>query len=164
MEEEKLPVKQAYVNQEGTSNELAIKDEIGIDMLKNQLVSLYAEERAFEIGLKNAEEGLENYSTQWKVDEELLDMQLDNFGMLDSAKTHKIHEMPRFWELQKEQFGYKVRHEKVSAEGQIIGYNKEIEVASTKLTGIAADILLKIKELTDIGQEIPTREEVIKND
>lgn len=162
-EKKKEMVVAPYENKEGTSNEIGVLDDIGIDMLKNQVVSLYAEEVAFELGLQNAVEGKENYEVQWKIDEELLDMQYNNFGMLKESYTHVIHTMPRFWDLQKEQFSYKVRQDKVLAESQLQGYDKEIEAATNQLEHIRGKIADLTKQLNDLNEPVPEKE-VKKND
>jgi len=147
-----------YVNEAGTSNEVGVTDEIGKDLIKNQLLSLYAEEEAFVKARENALEGLENYEKQWLIDKELLELQLNNFGMLDSAKTHIVHTIPRFWELQKEQFGYKVRQETFQAEQTIKSFEREVETADKQLERIRKSIADKVKELEDLGMEIPSRD------
>ena len=151
-------VTEDYVNNTESSNDVGVTDTIGKDIIKNQLLSLYAEEEAFIKAEKNAVEGLENYMQQWDIDKELLNLQLDNFGMLDSAKTHLVHEIPRFWELQKEQFRFKVRQETFQAEQTIKGFEKELDTAKKQLDRLKVAIEEKISEMKELGMDIPSKD------
>ena len=147
-----------YKNSKGTSNDVGILDDVGIDMVKNQLLSLYAEEDAFVQMEATAKESSENYKKQWVIDERLLTLQLENFGMIESAKTHKVHEIQEFWDLQKEQFSFKVRHETFNAEQQLAGYIREIESSAKNLVTITKEIANKTEQLKALGEEIPARD------
>ena len=146
----------SFENKDKTSNNVAITDELGVDMIKGQLVSLYEERSAFEKGLDHAEKNLKNFTDQWAIDSRLYQLQLDNWGLKDEHKTHKIHDSEEYWELAKQQFfNSKVRPDTMSSEQMITGYNDEIETSTKRLTSIAEEILVIKKQLKDLGEELP---------
>ena len=146
-----------YENKTSTPNEVGVMDDIGISMIKKQVENMYAEEDAFTKGLDNAEKTLDNYLKQWLIDSELAELQIDNFGLIEDKITYKVHLLPRFWELQKEQFAFKYRAEKFQAEQYIESLEKEVSVAKDRLKVMAEGIAEKIDTLTKLGEEIPSR-------
>jgi len=149
-------MKMEYKNKEGTSNNVGVTDDIGVDMLKKQVLNLYAEETAFQGGLEAAEKNLENFSKQWAIDKRLYELQLDNWGLLDEHRTHKLHMVDEYWELSKEQFYYnKVRPDTFQSEKLIEGYIDEIKTSNERLSAIAEELINVKKQLSDLGEDIP---------
>lgn len=159
-----------YENKNKTPNEVGITDEIGVDLIKDQLLSLYDERKAFEDGLDTAEKNLENFEKQWNIDKRLYELQMENWGLIEDKKTHKIHLIDEYWDLSKEQFYYgKVRPDTFQSEKMIESFNKEIETAKERLAGIADEIINIKKQLKDLNEDIPEdshrdKDEVVKND
>ena len=150
-----------YENKNGTPNEVGVTDELGVEMIKQQLLNLYAEQKAFEEGLETAVANLENFEKQWKIDKELYDLQMEHFGLNEDKYTHKVHFVPKYWELLKEQFYYsKVRPETFQSEKMIESYKSEIEVSEKRLVSLAEEILTVSKQLRDLGEEVPQRDPV----
>jgi len=145
-----------YTNKEATPNGVGVTDELGVNMLKKQLLNFYAERDAFVQGKEQATKNLENFEKQWNIDKRLYELQMENWGLLDEKKTHKIHLIDEYWELAKEQFYYsKVRPDTFQSEKLIEGYKDEIITADKRLQSIAEEILNIKKQLIDLGESLP---------
>jgi len=103
-------------NIEGTPNTIGELDEVGLDMLKEQVLALESEEKAYIDNLEEAKKTYDNYNAQWEVDKRLHELQLENHGLDPSKYSHKVHFIPEFWELQKKKYEYVVREDTFRAE------------------------------------------------
>ena len=156
MEEDKITENMKFENENKTPNEVGVSDEIGIDMLKEQHNSLLAEKDAFESSLTGLHLDLDNYTVQWDIDLELMELELDNFGVKDEHKTFKVQELDRFWELKKEQYKYKVREERARAENHIAGLKQSIENTQERVMIIIEQLEKIESQLKEAGVEIPS--------
>ena len=120
-------MEEEFVNKKETSNYVDVQDEEDIEMLKNQVEAIESELLAFEEKAEDAVKLKARYEEQWAVDKEEIDLQLEHFGMPESNYTHKIHYIPRFWELQKIKFQYKVESQIAVAEGWMEGQDAIIK-------------------------------------
>ncbi len=140
---------------EQVNGEVGVTDSMGVDIITQQIINLYEEQEAFRLGKINAIKNKENYSIQWDIDKKLQELQLKHFGMLESGKTHKIHEVEEFWDLQKQKFEFEVRMERVKAESDIKGFDAEIKRAEERLIITAEQLAKKISKLEEMGEKIP---------
>lgn len=143
------------IKKEVTENEVGVTDDIGVDILTQQVINLYEEQEAFRIGKETAIKNKENYSIQWDIDKQLQELQLEHFGMTEEGKTHKIHNVPEFWDLQKRKFEFEVRMERVKAESDIQGFEAEEKRADDRIIIIKDQLVKKVTKLKELGVEIP---------
>ena len=108
-----------FVNKEGTDNHVGVSDDIGKEMLQNQIDSYKEELKSYKEAVSQAEKSIKNYNDQWLIDKELMDLELENFGRKPEHCVMKVHDLPRFWELQKEKFKYTIRQEVFKAESYL---------------------------------------------
>lgn len=155
MVEEKKNIVEEFKNQAGSDNEVGVTDQIGIDMLKKQVKDIYDEIEAFKGGLDNAKKSFDNYKEQADVEHRLQDLQLDHFGMIEEQKTHLIHNVPEFWELQKKKFEFEVRSQRMQDKSQLEGYEAEIKRAEERLKQLDVQLAKKITKLEEMGEEVP---------
>ena len=144
-----------YKNQAGTDNEVGITDEIGIGMLQQQVANLYDEREAFKRGVSEAKKGYDNYKEQADVEEKLQDLQLANFGLVEAHKTHKVHLLPEFWDLQKKKFEYEIKMARMQDKSQLEGYEAEIKKGEERLASVEEQLNKKFKKLNDLKADIP---------
>ncbi len=145
MDEPELITKE-FKNNNGTDNHIGVVDEIGKEMLKE-------EREAYEEAFKNVEKDIENYEKQWKIDRELMQLQYDNFGMDEKKYTHKIHFVPRYWELEKEKFSYQIKMEEFKAEKFLEQKNIELEKAVERIAIIDKQLEEVEKRLGEIKND-----------
>ena len=143
-----------FENKKGTSNYMEVVDEEDIETLKAQIEAVNSELDAFEEKRLDAIKLKERYETQWVVDKEEMDLQLEYFGMPEEKYTHKIHYIPRFWELQKKKFEFEVEEKTKQAESWIDGQEKIIEEFDNSIATIK-------KQQEELKKQL---EEVEKND
>ena len=105
-----------FENNAGTDNHIGVSDDIGKEMLASQKEEYEKELEAYQGALEQIDKDVANYTDQWLLDKEEMQLQYDNFGLLDDKFSHKVHTIPRFWEIQKEKFMYKIRQETHQAE------------------------------------------------
>lgn len=144
MDEKNLAVTETFVNDEKGSNEVGVKDDIGLDMIKRQLGALLVEEEAFVEALEQGEKSYENYQKQWDIDKRLFELQLEHFGLEEKNYTHKLHSVPEYWDLEKTKFEYKVKQETFSAEQRLKQYEEEQTNALKRLNLIREEIPKKV--------------------
>lgn len=150
---DKMDIETGYVNEAGTSNEVGVTDDIGVNILKRQEKSLLDEKKAYEEGLESAEKGLDNYERQWVIDKRLMELQLENFGMLESSYSHKIHTLPEYWELEKQKYSYKVREETFVAEKHIDSYKEQIAKSKERLVKIDEELKAVRKQIEEVSDD-----------
>ena len=143
-----------FENKKGTSNYMEVVDEEDIETLKAQIEAVNSELEAFEEKRLDAVKLKERYETQWAVDKEEMTLQLEHFGMPEEKYTHKIHFVPRFWELQKKKFEFKVEEQTKQAESWIDGQTRIIEEFDNSILTIK-------KQQEELKKQL---EEVEKND
>lgn len=126
-------MEEEFKNMDETPNNIGAVDDIGIEMLKEQLVSLEKEEETYRENIESAMKVYDNYKKQWDIDEELFKLELENFGIKEEAKKNLVHFIPRFWELQKIKFEYKIRQETFTANQYLDTQTDLIEEANNQL-------------------------------
>lgn len=138
-----------FKNKNSTDNHIGVKDEIGKDMLLSQKESYMEDLDNYYEAVIQADKNYENYYDQWVIDKELMDLQLEHFGKDESQYTHKVHNLPRFWELEKQKFVYTIRQETAKADAYLA---QQLEVREKALERI--DIILKnLKEVNERLEE-----------
>lgn len=119
---------EGFKNELGTDNQVGIKDDIGTDLINEQIKSYEKELQDTQKALDGQKKGLANYSEQWAIDKRLMELELEHFGKPEDAYSHNVHKVPEYWELQKKKFEFKVRWDTKQAEAAIEGYEKQIEI------------------------------------
>jgi len=156
MRKKKVEEKMSFENEQGTSNNVDISEELSVDMVKGQVINFYDEKKAFEMGLEQAEKNLENFEKQWLIDKRLYELQLENWGLKEGHKTHKIHDVQEYWDLSKEQFIFgKVRPDTFQAERMIESYKDEIKNAKARIVSIDEELEILKAQLIEVGEEMP---------
>ena len=132
--------------EEQVNEQIGVKDELGQEILDEQIKNLKTEIDLFKKNIEQVEKSKKNYEDQWIIDKELFALKHAEFEPLESALKFKFELNPRYWELVKQKQAYEIRHHTHMAEGQIEGYNKQLEAlqeqldsANTELEKLEAD-------------------------
>ena len=108
-----------------------IMDELGQEIVAEQLKSLHRELSGFEDNLKQVLEAKENYEPQWEIDKRLYEIMIEGHRKIEAQ--HEFEKNDEYWELRKRQLEYKFRQEKHLAESRINGYNIQIEALTKQV-------------------------------
>jgi len=136
-----------FVNKAGTDNHVGVSDDIGREMQEAQKVKYEDELEAYQEEVAQIDRDIENYNAQWLLDQEEMQLQFDNFGMIEEKITHKVHLLPRFWEISRLKYAYKMRQEEHQAQ-QYLAHKQlakekgleRIDIVKSNLTRITQDL------------------------
>ena len=128
-----------------------LMDETGQEILSSQKEQIEKEINQFKLAIEDNIKGKQNYEDQWRIDEELWELQLkgDNYKLITVA--YKYQEVERYWELVKKKLEYKYREDKKLAEGRLLGFDKQKEIMSSELASLES----KLKEI--VGDDNGTK-------
>lgn len=138
--------KNGFANDAGTNNNVGVIDDLGMDIIAEQIKNYKAEKEQYEQALLEIDKSKENYQKQWAIDKEIMALQLEHFGKNEKDFTHKIHYLPRYWELEKEKYSFNVHSETIKAEQQMKGYDAEKEKVSQRIIEINEQVARLEKE------------------
>lgn len=137
-----------FKNEKQTDNHVGVVDNIGVAMLKEQKANHEQELKTLQGALDDAQKTHDNFKEQWDVHEAKVQLQLDNWGMLDEKKTHRFHLLPEYWELEKKLFQYQFRMDKSNNEGMIKqflndidSYKKQMDIAQKNLDEVTTRLI-----------------------
>lgn len=129
-----------FENKNGTDNHVSNVDELGKEMLLAQKEKYVEELDNYYDQVINITKSIENYNDQWIIDKELMKLQYDNFGKDESQFTHKVHKIPRYWELEKEKFSYTIRQEEFKAKSYFDEQEAMYKVAIARIESITKNL------------------------
>lgn len=112
-----------------------IQDEIGKDIIAEQIKALEREIKGFEENKQSLIDAKANYIPQWDIDKEIYEIMIEGHKKIEP--THYFEQNDRYWELRRKQLEYKYRSDKFTAESRIKGYDTQLqmieeEIASAK--------------------------------
>lgn len=141
-----------FKNNKGTDNHVGVADNIGLEMLKQQKANHEQELKTLEDARAEAIKTRDNYKEQWDIHAAKVQVQLDNWGMIEEKKTHKFHLVPEYWELEKKLFQYQFRMDKFTNEAQINAFDADVKSYEKQLDGVK-------KNLEEINKRIMEAEQ-----
>lgn len=116
-------------------SEVGLDDEYSKQIAEANKESLVKQKELFEKTIEEADKDYDNYNKQWAVDKELYDLMLEKFNYVGEAKF-AYEQDPRFWELQKEKFKYKMRMDVHMAEAKLKEFERRKETAIEQLNSV----------------------------
>lgn len=129
-----------FKNNKGTDNHVGVSDETGLIMLKQQKVNHEQELKTLQDAYEDAIKSHDNFKEQWDVHEKKIQLQLDNWGMIEDKKTHNFHLIPEYWALEKQLFQYQYRMDKVNNENMINQFKRDAEGYMKQLETVKANL------------------------
>jgi hypothetical protein len=139
-----------FKNELGTENTVGVLDEIGIDQIKEQIEQLSNEINGYEKVLEQKQKDFDNFKEQYDIAQELWDLEIENYGITPEKYSHKVHYIPRFWELKKKEHEYKIRMEKFQNDKYIESLSRELEVGIEQMNNLKEQKIVLEKQLDGV--------------
>lgn len=127
------------------ADDQGIYDDIGAEIAGAATKQLQSERKVWLDNIERATKGLENYKTQWEIENRLWEIKLKDQGFRPITPTRREEQSEEYWELQGKMAEFKYREVKHMAEAQLMQYEKQVEEAQTQLR-IVEEQLKKYEE------------------
>jgi len=142
-----------FKNELGTDNFVGVDDEIGNDQIKDQIEQLNKEIKGYETIIEQKQKDFDNFKEQYDIAKELWALEVENFGISPEKYSHKVHYIPRFWELKKQEHEYKIRMEKFQNDKYLESLTKELEVGTDQMNALKEQVVVLEKQLEGVKNE-----------
>ena len=128
---------------ENVESNAKIQDDLSQEIVETNIKQLQIEVDQFKNNLEQLQKTRENYNTQWAIDKELWEMQLDGDNHKLVNNTYAYQDNERYWALIKKKIEYKYREDSFVAEQRL----KKIDIDEKALKEQLKSSLDKLNEL-----------------
>lgn len=126
---------------ENKANNVAVKDEIGMECFEAQVEALNKEIELFESNIERHKIGMERFQKQWDRDNELWQIKIDGYKKKPEHRTFEYEDDPRFWELMKGVIDDQYYQDKFTTESKIKSDEMKLHDMETELQGCIKKLL-----------------------